>query len=72
MKYKVFMDWDDEGRYWVAESENFRGLVLAHGSLDALMEQVKSALPDVIDNLGKCTIEFTMKRELEMDYGELV
>ena len=72
MNYKVSLWWDSEGRSWIAESENFMGLALSHGSLDALMEQVKNALPDIIDDLTKGIIEFSMKRDVEVDYGELV
>lgn len=66
---KVSLRWDEEGHCWVANSENFRGLVLTNGSLDALMEQVKTAIPDVLEGIQKASIHFFMEKNTEVIYG---
>jgi len=48
MKYVINFLWDDEASMWVAESENIQGLVLESGSLDALLEKVKVAVPELL------------------------
>ena len=53
MSYRINMLWDDEADVWVATSDDVPGLVLESGSLDALIERVKTAVPELIDlNLG--------------------
>jgi hypothetical protein len=49
MEYTIFLNWDDEARVWVSESEDIPGLVLESGSLDALVEKVKMAVPDLLE-----------------------
>ena len=66
---RVCLRWDEEGHCWVANSENFRGLVLTHGSLDALMEMVKIAIPDVLEGIQKASIHFFMEKDVEVVYG---
>jgi hypothetical protein len=48
MEYVINFLWDDEESVWVAESENIQGLVLESGSLDALLEKVKVAVPELL------------------------
>ena len=48
MKYRVQCEWDAAAGVWVATSEEVPGLVLECGSLDALMERVKTAIPELI------------------------
>ena len=48
MKYLINFLWDDEASVWVAESDNIPGLVLESGSLDALVEKVKVAVPELL------------------------
>ena len=48
MKYIVDFIWDNEAAVWVAESEHIPGLVLESGSLDALIEKVKFAVPELL------------------------
>jgi len=45
----VFLSWDDESSVWIAESRELPGLILESGSFDALVEQVKIAIPDLLD-----------------------
>lgn len=48
MTYLVKMTWDDGAAVWVATSEDVPGLVLESGSLDALMERVRFAIPELL------------------------
>jgi hypothetical protein len=48
MEYIVDFLWDNEAAVWVAESKNIPGLVLESGSLDALIEKVKFAVPELL------------------------
>ena len=54
MTYLVKMTWDDEAAVWVATSDDVPGLVLESGSLDALMERVRFAIPELL-HLNKTT-----------------
>jgi len=49
MEYRVSLNWDDEAYVWMASSDDVPGLALESGSLDALMERVKYAIPDLLD-----------------------
>lgn len=48
MEYIVNLAWDNEASVWIATSEDIRGLVLESGSLDALIERVRFAAPELI------------------------
>ena len=48
-EYTVLLTWDNEAYVWLAFSEDVRGLALESGSLDALMERVKYAIPDLLE-----------------------
>lgn len=48
-QYKINLLWDDDARVWVATSEDVSGLVLESGSLDALIERVKIAIPELLE-----------------------
>jgi predicted RNase H-like HicB family nuclease len=52
-EYTVLLTWDDEARVWVAESDDIPGLILESGSLDALMERVKVAGPELLEVSGQ-------------------
>jgi predicted RNase H-like HicB family nuclease len=47
-EYTILLTWDDEAYVWLASSEDVPGLALESGSLDALMERVKYAVPDLL------------------------
>jgi hypothetical protein len=53
LEYKILLRWDDEARVWIATSEDLPGLVLESGSLDALMERVKFAAPELLELTDK-------------------
>ena len=55
MVYRIKITWDDEARVWIAVSEDLHGLVLESGSIDALIERVKVAVPELLEiNGGQC------------------
>ncbi len=49
MEYKVHFTWDEEADVWIAQSDDIPGLVLEGGSLDALIERVRFAAPELIE-----------------------
>ncbi len=49
MEYEVHFTWDSEASVWIAESKDIPGLVLEGGSLDALMERVRYAAPELLE-----------------------
>ncbi len=49
MNYTVNLTWDKEADVWVATSDDIDGLVLESGSIDALIEKVKIAAPELLE-----------------------
>ena len=49
MEYKVNFIWDEEADVWIAQSDDIPGLILEGGSLDALIERVRFAAPELIE-----------------------
>ena len=49
MEYKIRILWDDEASVWTATSEDVPGLVLESGSIDALIEKVRYAVPELLN-----------------------
>jgi len=47
-EYRVNFTWDEEVCVWIATSEDIAGLVLEHGSFDALVERVRLAVPELL------------------------
>jgi hypothetical protein len=67
MECKVSLTWDDEAYVWLASSADVPGLALESGSLDALMERVKFAIPDLMDIKGTdLTIDFRAERQYQV------
>lgn len=48
MELTIRAIWDDEARVWVAESDDVPGLVLESGSMDALIERLRYAVPEMM------------------------
>ena len=48
-EYMIVLTWDDEARVWIAESEDIPGLILEAKSVDALIEEVKPAAPELLE-----------------------
>ena len=65
----IAIHWDEEAQVWLATNEKI-GLILESGSYDALIERIKSAVPELIElnNLGKdATVTLcTANREVVM------
>ena len=51
-EYTINLIWDDEVAVWVATSETIPGLVLESGSIDALIERVRFAVPELLELNG--------------------
>lgn len=49
MEYTIKTTWDEKSSVWVAESTDIPGLVLESGSLDALMERARHAIPELLE-----------------------
>ncbi|GHV43711.1 hypothetical protein FACS1894187_25940 [Synergistales bacterium] len=67
MEYKILLMWDDEARVWIATSEDLPGLVLESGSLDALMERVKFAAPELLELTDKACDNLHLLFKMEYD-----
>jgi hypothetical protein len=59
-EYNVNLVWDPEAAVWVATSEDIPGLVLEGGSLDALTERVRFAVPELLSVDGAGDQEATL------------
>ena len=64
-KYKITFTWDHEARVWFAASDDDVGLVLEHDSLDALIERVRAALPELLELNNK------IHYDISLDYAIL-
>lgn len=49
MEYTVNLLWDNEASVWVATSDDVIGLALESGSMDALIERVRLAVPELLE-----------------------
>jgi len=49
MEYVIHFTWDNEANVWTATSDDIPGLVLESGSLDALMERTRYAVPELLE-----------------------
>ena len=61
--YKIIFTWDDEAYVWIATSDDVPGLVLEHGSFDALVERVRLAVPELLAMTGE------LKGDISLDYS---
>jgi predicted RNase H-like HicB family nuclease len=52
-EYTVLLNWDDEAQRWYCTSEDIPGLILESGSLDALVERVRHAAPELLELMGR-------------------
>jgi len=51
-EYLVNFSWDSDASVWIATSDDIPGLVLESGSIDALMERVRFAAPELLSLNG--------------------
>jgi len=52
-EYDIQLTWDDEASVWIAESSDIPGLILESSSFDDLIERVKIAVPELIEQDDK-------------------
>jgi len=66
---------DNESQRWTAASEDKYGLVLESNSLEALMERVKIAMPDMLEftcnYTGPVNLHFKAERITQLDALEV-
>ena len=48
MEYIINLKWDNDASVWVATSDDISGLALEGGSLDALIERIRFAAPELL------------------------
>jgi len=60
MNYTINLTWDNETAVWVATSDDVQGLVLESGSLDALIERLRFAVPELLALNGTTQQDFSM------------
>lgn len=59
-EYRVDLAWDPEVAVWIATSDSIPGLVMESGSLDALIERVRFAAPELMELNGVAEKNFTL------------
>ncbi len=57
MEYTINLNWDNEAGVWIATSDDVDGLVLESGSIDALIERVRFAVPELLNLNDKNKLE---------------
>jgi predicted RNase H-like HicB family nuclease len=63
-EYTILVTWDEEARVWIAESNDIPGLILESGSLDALIERVRYAAPELLELSGNAAdVSLSFKAE---------
>ena len=61
-EYEILLNWDEEAQVWYCRSENIPGLILESGSLDALVERVRHAAPELLELMGREPANVIIKR----------
>ena len=51
-EYTINLLWDTEAAVWIATSDAIPGLVLESGSVDALIERIRFAVPELLELNG--------------------
>ena len=51
-EYTILLIWDEEAQVWVAESNDIPGLILEAKSVDALIEEVNRAVPELLEMMN--------------------
>jgi len=62
-EYSIILTWDDEASVWIAESKDIPGLILEDGSFDTLVERVKIAVPDLLEDNMHSQAKLNFKAE---------
>ena len=61
--YLIKFTWDNEADVWIATSDDVPGLVLEHGSFDALVERVRIAVPELL------AIDSELQDDIALEYA---
>ena len=68
-EYEILLIWDDDARVWIAQNDDIP-IALENGSLDLLMEQVRIAVPEILELNSKefqdVYLDFTTKRRAKV------
>ena len=68
-EYEILLTWDDEAARWIAENDDIP-IALESDSLDALIERVRIAAPELLELNGKnyvnVALNFKMERQTVM------
>ena len=68
-EYEILLMWDNEAYVWIAQNDDIP-LVLENESLDKLMEQVRLAVPEILELNGKeheeVYLDFTTKHRAKV------
>lgn len=72
--YIVNIIWDSDAEVWVATSSDITGLVLESGSLDALIEKIKHAAPELLelnegDKVTALPVSIKAERTIDIKVG---
>ena len=59
-EYIINLMWDSDAGVWIATSQNIPGLILESGSLDALIERVRFAAPELLSLNGERNKTFSI------------
>ena len=66
MECKIKLIWSEEEKFWYSKSMDSRfGLTLESGSLDALIERIKIAVPEMLEisgYIGEIKLNFEIDR----------
>jgi len=62
---QVALNWDADADVWVATSQDIPGLVLESGSVDALIERLRYAVPELLElnTKQKAPLDLLVKSE---------
>jgi hypothetical protein len=68
-EYEILLIWDDESARWIAENDDIP-VAFESDSLDALIDRVKIAVPELLELNGKnhvnVVLNFKMERQAVM------
>jgi predicted RNase H-like HicB family nuclease len=72
MKYKIYLKWDDEAGIWYSHSNDIPGLILQSNSVEALIERLRLAAPEILELSGQSTNNVTLdfKAERVLSYSQ--
>lgn len=60
-EYVVNLSWDADAAVWTATSDSIPGLVMESGSMDALIERIRFAVPELMELNGIPAKNFSLR-----------